>query len=414
MTPLELVKAELTLEQRWRATPWQLVYRFAGKLGLKVTDEDLYARLFGCVDDAGTFPADNRPLGERLGRPRSRPRSALERIAAAGLVHLYEVDGRAWGQIRDYEELVGLQQKKRVIYPGPSESGRESATESAKFVVQSPPTPPSIKHKSEKGRGETAHTPALDLGEQQDERSDDLAEGEVIELRLPRASKKAARGSDAPGRAVVPREQLGLEVEPTKLGVSVERAMVSWVECYERIRAELPGRAQRLPPDAIVRQAFGVLEVECGARAVRAGVAQAIREAEAGDRAYWGRPIENIERLVRWKWQKVGHHDDEPKRLERQGVEEGPRQSDEGEGVRVARPAPSPEASELWRVVSARIAARIDAWDYAHWIKPMVCQSLEPVQLLVPDESHAAWVREHFGSVLEDALEGRAVVFEPW
>lgn len=63
---------------------------------------------------------------------------------------------------------------------------------------------------------------------------------------------------------------------------------------------------------------------------------------------------------------------------------------------------------DLWNKALTGIQAQVEPWDFAHWIKPVVCDVVDEARgeivLAVPDESHGQWLEEHFASYIRKEL----------
>ena len=64
---------------------------------------------------------------------------------------------------------------------------------------------------------------------------------------------------------------------------------------------------------------------------------------------------------------------------------------------------------DLWKKTLTGLQARVDPWDFKHWIQPVQCGSQDEdareIVLAVPDESHGRWVEEHFSTFFHEEFE---------
>lgn len=408
LDPVELYQAELAAELPWRAVPFRFITGMVAGLGLSRLDVALYTSLYGVCDDQGVTFADNIALPIRL-KMRIRPRKALERLAGKGLLDLYERDGFKWGRIRGYSDLVGLQRAKRAIYP--VEGGIEEGASATAEPLLSPPTPPSIIPASGKTRDERAQTSGVRA-----------REGGLV-LAATNGERRAAYAATE-ATAAEPDAQLELEVEvPKPLSVGLERLAKAWLAVYAELKPGLKPAAQRIP-ESLVRTEVARLDAEFGIRALRSAMRRIEREAAGGDTKWWGDPLANLERKVRWE------HDENPTRshdasVERAEAAAASREQAPPQGAEVPveqgpRPTPSPELEVAWARASRAVQQQVEPWDFKHWIMPVKAAGmLDDVAILgVPDESHGRWLTEHFKSFIAAALAEQGcrmpVTFAPW
>lgn len=64
---------------------------------------------------------------------------------------------------------------------------------------------------------------------------------------------------------------------------------------------------------------------------------------------------------------------------------------------------------DLWKKTLTGLQARVEPWDYKHWILPVQCDAQDEVAreivLAVPDESHGRWLEDHFTGFIHEELE---------
>ena len=64
---------------------------------------------------------------------------------------------------------------------------------------------------------------------------------------------------------------------------------------------------------------------------------------------------------------------------------------------------------DLWKKTLTGLQARVEPWDYKHWILPVQCDAQDEVAreivLAVPDESHGRWLEDHFTGYIHEELE---------
>lgn len=106
-------------ERRWRPVPVERACRDDRAIGLSAPDRALYLLLFLACDDRGNFARADRPLRLRIAWFEPGLGAALKRLAGAGLVLLYTVDGLELGHLVDYDRLVALSWQKDLAYPEP-------------------------------------------------------------------------------------------------------------------------------------------------------------------------------------------------------------------------------------------------------------------------------------------------------
>lgn len=78
---------------------------------------------------------------------------------------------------------------------------------------------------------------------------------------------------------------------------------------------------------------------------------------------------------------------------------------------------PSAEWEAEWESLKRALQGRVEAWDFAHWIKPMTAAGLAedgaPV-LGCPDSSHCEWVDEAFGDAFRELCGERVPRLTTW
>lgn len=330
LDPILLLKAELAADQRWRPCPFQFVQRIVRRLKiLKSSDIGLYLELYGICDDAGTVMADNKSLAIRMGNPSLRPRRALERMAEAKLLDLYEVDGTEYASIRSYSELVGLQRKAQPIYPEPpprtlGDTPRHTSGDTGVGAIHSPPTPPSG---DQTGEGESADRARA--------RGPRLVAQEGKPVDEPERRRVAALAADG---QVDDDGQLPLVPDEKPMSQSLARVLHAFVRAHGLVKAHLDARGQRLPPPHVIRHELERLQAAFGIRAVREGLRRVEREARGGTLTWWQDPLGNLSRKVEWAWRDAGGQPE--------CEEEGPPQSAEGQVADSAEPSKIPWLTE--------------------------------------------------------------------
>jgi hypothetical protein len=121
----------------WKSTiPTERLYGDARFLRLPERDQDLLLRVYTRCDKWGRGPAHPNVLPFNLMVVRTDVRAQLDRIAASGLVTVYEVAGEEYYQVTGYDDDIFADQKrKRQTSNYPPPPGSEYAhgqTESAK------------------------------------------------------------------------------------------------------------------------------------------------------------------------------------------------------------------------------------------------------------------------------------------
>src|SRR5262245_66687002 len=63
---------------------------------------------------------------------------------------------------------------------------------------------------------------------------------------------------------------------------------------------------------------------------------------------------------------------------------------------------------DLWKKTLTSLQARVEPWDFKHWIQPVQCGRQDEVAreivLAVPDESHGRWLEEHFSAFFHEEV----------
>lgn len=377
--PLLTYRSDVAVHLPWRPVPTDYMLGTVADLRLHSAVERLMWKLWLIVDDAGRFVASSHHLARKTGLTRSKAlMRQLEALVDARLVELYTVEGQQYGHIRGYNELVKLTRAPIVLYPPPGEGGVEGASEggvSERPAELFPPTPPFLT---------------------QDQRPESES--------LARVHEQA--GARETAQAVAP------------LPPGVMRGLESWWSAYQAERLTLPTKAREVTRSALVH-AVRELTDEHGVKVVRQALHRCRKElSNADQRKWWGDPLGNLARKVRFAVEDAGGRlvDDEP-----QAGEVGPSTvtpSTPATVVEVAEETPvvtaDPGLESQWRVALERLC--IEPWDLTHWVEPLNPAGRDtagtPV-LLAPDTTHARWVRDHFATFIEQAM-GSPVRIVPW
>lgn len=445
LDPLHLWQVDQ--DKAWRPIPGPYLLRMVSGLGLRAADELLFWKLWAVCDDEGAFIAVPKMLAARLNAPTSRPRAALERLATARVIELYEVDGTQYGRVRGYAQLVKLTHARSPIHPAPIEVGEvvegvggegtpdghpDRGTPSLPPSPPSllspptpppiiPPSPPSCPPPSPEARAQRARAP----GAAREEQAELLVAAKKAPARAPRAPRldrpiatSATGPRPKPGDRSEPMPNLPPPVGP--LPAALEQLAQSWLALYARVKPELKPSAQRIP-EQLLRDALRRLDEQYGTQALRDACKRLATETAMEGSKWWGDPLGNLERKVQWAWRdlpdrvrdrtaagraELGVDAEAPK-----AVEDPPKATEDppkapAATTRPEPPDPSDELAEVWAAALERLRAEVEPWDMRHWIQPIVAQGLrgEVAVLGVPDESHAAWVVESFGARLEEAM----------
>lgn len=114
----------------WRAVPVHLLTSDHRVLDLDWTTRGVLCGIFAVCDDYGRFTAHPRQLAQQVGWSDTPGKLAaiLRRIAALGIVRLYEGGGRPLGEVVGYCGLVPRQRERQGYYPAPPDADTPEGT----------------------------------------------------------------------------------------------------------------------------------------------------------------------------------------------------------------------------------------------------------------------------------------------
>lgn len=367
--PLTTYRNDVAVHLPWRPLPTEYMLGTVANLRLHSGVELLFWKLWLCADDAGRFVASAHHLARKTDLREKTIMRKLEALVGARLVETYVVEGQSYGVIRGFNELVKMPRTNVVLYPPPPEGGREGQPEGAgeggvvaDVASTFPPTPPFLT---------------------QDQR--------------PESESSLARVQERAGAREVP---------PLPSGVmpAVER----WWAAYSEQREALPQAARQVTRAQLEETVRELLEGH-DVRTVRGALERCRKELKGPGRKWWSSPLANVERKVRFAVEDAGERPsaEEPSGGVTQREAEPVRVSTNDLAMDVAPDTTAdPELEAQWKAVLERIC--VEPWDLMHWIAPLHPAGRDsegvPV-LLAPDQTHAAWVREHFESFIEAVWE---------
>lgn len=381
--PLTTYRNDIAVHLPWRPIPTEYMLGTVANLRLHSGVELLFWKLWLCADDAGRFVASAHHLARKTDLREKTIMRKLEALVEARLVETYVVDGQSYGLIRGFNELVKMPRTNVVLYPPPPEGGREGQPEGAgeggvvaDVPTTFPPTPPFLT---------------------QDQRPES-------ESSLARVQEQA--GARETAQAVPP------------LPPGVMRGLDSWWSAYQAERQALPTNARQVTRSALVH-AVRELTDEHGVTVVRRALHRCRAELNnANQRKWWGDPLGNLARKVRFAVEDAGGRlvDDEHAREVEPSAVTPATSAAVPSAVpdEVPQVTPDPELEARWKGTLERLC--IEPWDLTHWVAPLSPAGKDPAGLpvlLAPDSSHASWVREHFGPFIEQAM-GSEVRIVPW
>lgn len=449
------------LNRRWRPTPRALVLTDERVLDLSAKARLVLMLLFAACDDAGRFSAHARGLGQRIGWDGRDLRRLLLELQRAGLVDLYEVDGRRFGAIVDYEAHVQVRMSwgYHPTYPArPPElsdidgwppAAMRGGAQGSETGNGSPSTSAGLEGASQRGEGAPPHpspqartadriqggegdplppSPPPPLSRGQREKRE-----EVREKRVESSSSKAnVQTRERPGRPLPPpsapaaapasAHAIAPEVMPrvaplqgpptADLSPATVDAIAMW---QARLAIESPST---LIADAQVER----LATQHGEDTLVEGIDRHLAEAQGSK--FWARfPLKGLTKRVEWAAaDQAQKHAKEAAQRERRRAAQGQTSSAPAEvvmaQVRSEKSAAEDhrsaqaraEESGVWREALGRLANAVDrtelrATECRQWFLPIgLDHDGAHVALVAPDMAHAMVLDDSWRSVLLDAL----------
>lgn len=370
----------------------------------------VYYAILGIATHRARFPGSARALCRRLRLLNAAwVERCLVELEDGGLIERYEGRGAmdavvVVGRLVRYRDYSSLPDKRR--YP----------SKIAEMGVDPYPPPPGVEERgwTDADRWadalpevETAGDPKVDAAADGEEGGKSAAE--------PNQKRERVRGRGRGGkRARAPaREQLRLAPpveEPPEPPPELREAVLAWEARAEELRA-LGHPVPRVARADLLEEAVGVPPE---------AFAGAVEQHLKAQPSYWASPLVCLNRRIVWQLMNTDRRA-QPKRS---------RPEVPAPELATASHAPGTEASADMPVVAEEVVAvvpnsdweadwssmlarldqdndQVTAWDRKNWLMPLVAVGVSdagvPV-LAAPDETHAAWVEEHFRARLAARL----------